>query len=163
MGVSEEARTQFEAWVQKRHGVSIERWHDSGVYKYDNTKRWWECWLAALSHMQPAGEAVSTQPAPVDVRRLRELADAMVPDHSDEEENEFDRGYDQAMNECREMTLALLSAQPSADAGEFQPVGYVTEEGANYYAENFGTVSLKPKNGTEIFAAIAAQREAGEG
>lgn len=48
-------REAFEAWVRQRHGLSTEKWADSGKYKYGNTNRWWECWQAALTREQREG------------------------------------------------------------------------------------------------------------
>ena len=48
-------REAFEAWVRQRHGLSTEKWADSGKYKYDDTNRWWECWQAALTREQREG------------------------------------------------------------------------------------------------------------
>ena len=41
-------RECFEAWVQKRWGLSVEKWADSGKYKYHDTGHWWQAWQAAL-------------------------------------------------------------------------------------------------------------------
>lgn len=54
---SSESRDRFEAWVRQRHGESIERWADSGRYRYDNTENWWQCWRTALTSPAPEGEA----------------------------------------------------------------------------------------------------------
>ena len=45
-------REAFERWVRQRHGLSVEKWVDSGEYKYSDARRWWECWQAASA--QPA-------------------------------------------------------------------------------------------------------------
>ena len=51
--VGDGAREAFELWAAKRHGCALDRWADSGKYRYDNTNAWWECWQAALAQ-QPA-------------------------------------------------------------------------------------------------------------
>ena len=50
--------------MARRHGLSTERWADSGKYKYDNTNAWWECWRSARE-FQPAQA--------VDVGAIREV------------------------------------------------------------------------------------------
>lgn len=54
MTAPDDVRSSFEAWLTKRHGLSTERWADSGNYKYGDTRAWWECWQAA--HADMAGE-----------------------------------------------------------------------------------------------------------
>jgi hypothetical protein len=65
----EQDREAFEKWIQKRHGVSLERWHDTGKYRYDDTNRWWECWQAAA--------AAATQ-AQADTATTRLLAEFQI-------------------------------------------------------------------------------------
>lgn len=49
----EATREVFEKWLMKRHGFGIERWADSGEYRYHNTKEFWECWKLALTGATP--------------------------------------------------------------------------------------------------------------
>lgn len=70
-----DARAEFERWVAKRWGYSTERWADSGEYRYQNTRDWWQCWQAALT-TRPTPEAQeSTPPASggVDVEKYNTL------------------------------------------------------------------------------------------
>jgi hypothetical protein len=51
----DELRLRFEKWASKRHGVSTERWADSGKYRYCNTNDMWECWMEAQALASKAG------------------------------------------------------------------------------------------------------------
>lgn len=49
-------RPAFERWVANRHGSPVDRWADSGKYKYDNTNSWWECWHEAIAALRANAE-----------------------------------------------------------------------------------------------------------
>lgn len=44
-----EGRQEFERWAQKRHGLSVTRWDDSGEYTSHLTRGWWQCWTESRS------------------------------------------------------------------------------------------------------------------
>lgn len=48
-----EVKAEFEKWAVKRHGLSVEKWADSGEYKYHDTRCWYECWKAARALSAP--------------------------------------------------------------------------------------------------------------
>lgn len=54
-------RTEFERWVKRRHGLSVEKWADTGNYTYGDTRTWWECWVTARAALS-APKQVGTIP-----------------------------------------------------------------------------------------------------
>ena len=214
MGVSDEVRTQFEAWVSAPpFEYSVARWPVSGASAWPGSYRdlhvqlAWEAWQAALPRMQPIAEdtiarvgdpvgfvcghcgaahkeepflahidrkqqeARTTQPAPVDggyrvdTAHLRKMMQAGATQKT------------HPLFPC-ELTALLdaydaQQAQPIADAGEW-PAGVLARDRTleilrrhNEWRRGADTEQTDPRLlGLALdaaIAAIAAQREAGEG
>lgn len=56
-----DGRQEFEKWAQKRHGLSVTRWDDSGEYTSHLTRNWWQCWTKSRSTIAPAPQPMTTQ------------------------------------------------------------------------------------------------------
>jgi hypothetical protein len=114
-GMGDGERTRFERWAVRRHGLSIEKWADSGEYKYHDTRNWWQCWQEALA-AQPApvvgGAACWVKPGLLDACTI---IDSAVPHHR----------VLIAMTEREPFTVPLythasLSARPAVEGDSFQ-------------------------------------------
>ena len=56
-----DGRQEFEKWAQKRHGLSVTRWDDSGEYTSHLTRNWWQCWTESRSTIAAAPQPMTTQ------------------------------------------------------------------------------------------------------
>jgi hypothetical protein len=52
------SRERFEKWAEQSSWLTLKRYESTGHYIDDEAQNLWECWQAALSSQEGAGEAV---------------------------------------------------------------------------------------------------------